>query len=109
MTSQDLIYLTDVLQLPDEIFTRGGYWFSSIEAFALTCACLTSANDEFNLYAQYNQSRSSISKIFNKVIILLDNRWSHLLHFDSNHLLSPANLKHYTDAVYETGALLQGI
>ena len=25
MTSQDLIHLMDVLQLPDEIFTRGGY------------------------------------------------------------------------------------
>ena len=109
MTSQDLIHLTDVLQLPDEIFTRGGYRFSSIEAFALTCARLASANDKFDLCARYNWSQSSISKIFNEVIILLDNHWSHLLHFDSDHLLSPANLKRYADAVYETGAPLQGV
>lgn len=109
MTADDLLYLVDVLQLPDLIYTRGGYCFSSVEAFALTCARLASPGDEFSLCARYNRSQSSISEIFNKVVITLDERWGHLLDFDSNHLLSPENLQRYSEAVFETGAPLRGV
>ena len=43
MTSQNLIHLTDMLQLPDKIFTHSGHQFNYVEVFALTCDCLTSA------------------------------------------------------------------
>ena len=109
MTGEDLLHLVDVLQLPEEIFTRSNYQFDRVEVFALACAYLASASNEFDLCARYNCSQSSISEIFNEVITFIDERWEHLLHFDSNHLLSPENLKRYSEAVYNSGALLQGV
>ena len=109
MTSQDLLRLVDTLQLPDEILTRGGYQFDRVEAFALTCARLASTGDEYDLCARYGRSQSSISEVFNEVITFLDKRWEHLFHFDSNHLLSSANLERYSKAIYESGAPLQSV
>ena len=109
MTTEELIRLVTVLQLPDEIFTRGGYRFDGIEAFALTCARLASPGDEFSLCARYNRSQSSISQIFNEVITILNDCWGHLLNFDSDHLLSPENLQRYSTAIFESGAPLQGV
>ena len=79
-----------------------------IEAFALTCTCLASTCDEFDLSTQYNQSQSSISKVVNETVALLDDYWEHLLYFDSSHL-SLTNLKYYSDTVYKSGAPLQGV
>jgi len=109
ITSQDIICLVDILQLPGEIFTHNNYWFSCVEAFTLTCARLASAGDEFDLCTWYNRSQSSISEIFNKVVTLLDEHWDHLLQFNSDHLFSPANLKCYSDTIYKCGAPLQGV
>ena len=109
MTGQDLLRLVDALQLPDEIFTRSNYRFDSVEALALTCACLASACNEFDLSARYNRSQSSISEVVNEMVALLDDDWGHLLHFNSSHLLSPTNLKYYSDTIYKSGAPLQGV
>jgi hypothetical protein len=109
MTGQDLLHVVDILQLPDEIFTCGNYRFDRVEAFAITCARLASSADEFELCTRYDRSQSSISEVFNEVITILDERWEHLLRFDANHLLSPENLKNYSDAVYESGAPLHGV
>lgn len=109
MTSQELLRLAETLDLPDEIITRGNYRFDRVEAFALTCARLASAGDELDLSTRYNRSQSSISEIFNEVVTFLDERWEHLLCFDSDHLLSPVNLKHYSDAVYKSGSPLRGV
>ena len=43
------------------------------------------------------------------MVTLLDERWEHLLQFDSNYLLSPTNLECYSDAIYKCGAPLQGV
>jgi len=102
MTSQELLHLVDTLQVPDEILTSNGYQFDGVEAFGLVCARLASAGDEYDLSTQYNRSQSSISEIFNEVITLLDKRWDHLLRFDSDHLLSPANLERYATAIYQS-------
>lgn len=109
MTSQDLLRLVDALQLPEEIFTSSGYRFDCVEAFALTCAHLASACDEFDLSVRYHRSQSSISEISNEVVTLLDERWEHLLHFDSNALLLPANLKVYSDTIHKSGAPLHSV
>lgn len=106
MTAEELLFLINVLQLPNDIYTRAGYHFDSVEVFALTCARLASPSDEFTLCTHYNWSQSSISEIFNEVITILDECWSHLLHFDSDHLLSPKNLQQYLEAVYKSGAPL---
>ena len=109
MTGQDLLRLVNVLQLPDDIFTRGGYRFDCVKAFALMCARLASASDEFDLCTRYDRCQSSISEIFNEVITLLDERWEHLLCFDSDYLLSPENLKRFSEVIYESGAPLRGV
>ena len=106
MTNKEFIHLVMVLQLPDKIFTHGGYHLDSIEAFALTCTQLTSPSDKFSLCACYNSSQSSISEIFNKLITILDKHWGYLLNFDSDHLLSPKNLQHYSTAIFESRAPL---
>jgi predicted site-specific integrase-resolvase len=74
MKGQDLLHLADILDLPDEVFTRGNYRFDHVEAFALTCARLSSANNEHDLCTQYDRSQSSISKIFNEVVVFLNER-----------------------------------
>lgn len=107
MTGNELLRLVDALELPEVISTRNSYEFSCVEALALTCARLASAGDEFDLSVRYNRSQSSISEIFNEVIVFLDEHWKHLLHFDSSHLLSPTNLERYANAIYESGAPLQ--
>ena len=68
-----------------------------------------SASNEFDLCARYNRFQSSISEIFNEVITFIDERWDHLLHFDFSHLLSPENLSRYSEAIYKSGAPLQGV
>lgn len=109
MTGRDILHLVEVLQLPDPIHTNSDFRFSRIEALALTCARLASAGNQFDLSTRYCRPQSAISEIFNEVVTFLDDHWGHLLHFDSNYLLSPANLKHYADVIYKTGAPLQGI
>lgn len=39
----------------------------------------------------------------------MDDRWSHLLEFDNDFLLSPKNLEKYAAAVYQAGAPLDGV
>jgi len=109
MTGQDLLHLVEVLQLPNPLFTKSNYRFSHVEALALVCARLASAGNQLDLSTRYCRTQSAISEIFNDVVTFLDDRWGHLLHFDSNHLLSPTNLKHYADTIYGTGAPLQGV
>ena len=106
MMGSELLCLTNALQPLEEISTQNNYKFSYVEALALTCAQLTSTSDKFNLSIQYNHSQSLISEIFNKVIIHLDERWKHLLDFDSDHLLSPTSLKCYANAIYKSRAPL---
>ena len=109
MKSQDLLHLVEVLCLPNKITTHAGHRFNHVEAFALTCARLASASDEFDLSTWYNCLQSAISQIFNEVIAFLDDRWGHLLQFDSNYLLSSGNLKRYARAIFNSGSPMQHI
>ena len=109
MTGHSLLRLVDILNLLNEISTHTQYCFNRIEALALTCTRLASASDELGLSARYNRSQSAISEIFNEVITFLDERWGHLLHFDSDQLLSPANLIRYSKAIFDSGSPMQHV
>lgn len=109
MTGRDLLHLVEILHLPNEISTPTKFCFNRVEAFALSCARLASAGDKFSLSARYNRSQSVISEIFNEVITFLDEHWGHLLHFDSDQLLSPANLKRYSEAIFDSGAPMRHV
>lgn len=97
------------LELPDIIRTRNGYVFDAVEALGLTLARFRSAADEFHLIQRFNRSQSAISEIVNWVVQFVDQRWSHLLEFDKDFLLSPENLEDYAAAVHHAGAPLNGV
>jgi len=40
----------------------------------------------------------------NCLVVFLDERWSHLLDWDKDHLLSPENLRFYANAIHNDGA-----
>ena len=109
MRSQDLLQLVEILHLPGEIVTHAGHRFNRVEAFALTCARLASAGDEFDLSARYDRSQSAISQVFNEVILFLDHKWGHLLQFDFSHLLSPTNLERYATAIFNSGSPMRHV
>ena len=83
--------------------------FTGVEALGLTLAQFCSAGDQYELSMLYNRSQSSISKIVNQVVIIVDESLKHPLAFDHAHLLSPANLKQYAQAIHHAGAPLTGI
>lgn len=97
------------LELPEFIRTNNGYIFDSVEALGLTLARFRSAGDEFHLVQQFDRSQSAISEIVNWVVQFVDDRWSHLLDFDKDSLLSPENLEKYAAAIHRAGAPLDGV
>ena len=106
VTASELLDMVETLKIPPLITTRNQYIFDSIEALALTLARFRSASDQYDLSMRFNRSQSSISEIVNWVVTHVDERWQHLLEFDYKHLLSPANLETYTQAIHRTGAPL---
>ena len=105
----ELIEMTDALEIPDSIITPNWSVFSSIKALTLTCTCFSSAGDLYQLSKEYDWSHSAISEIVNWVSTYVDITWQHLLEFDHNHLLSPHNLQRYANAIHCAGALLKGV
>ena len=101
--------MVEALEIPPLIRTRNQYIFDSVEALALTLARFRSAGDQYDLSMRFNRSQSSISEIVNWVVTHVDERWQHLLEFDYKHLLSPANLETYAQAIHRTGAPLTGV
>lgn len=99
----------DVLELPENITTASRSRFTGFEAFALTCARFRSPGDQYTLSMLYNRHQSAISEIVNWVVIFLDEKWRHLLDFDHEGLLAPANLAQYANAIYNRGAPLSGV
>lgn len=108
-TFAELEELIVALNLPASFVTSNRYHFNTLEAFALTCACFCSAGDQYNLAIIYNQSQSAISEIVNAVVTYVDVRWSFLLNFDHNHLLSQQNFDRYAKAIHWRGAPVKSI
>ena len=63
----------------------------------------------FELSRQYNRSQSSLSDLINELVQFIDKKWSHLLDFDHQHLLSPQKLEEYARAVHKAGAPLTSV
>jgi hypothetical protein len=58
---------------------------------------------------QYDRPQSAISEIVNELCKYLDDRWSHLLDFDRDGILSPEQLERYADAIHQVGAPLDSV
>ena len=99
----------DVLEIPEIFVTQSRNQYLAIEAIALLCARFAHTGDIYNLTMIYNRSQSSLSELINELCIYLDDHWKHLLDFDHDHLLSPANLAQYAAAIHEAGAPVETI
>jgi nuclease HARBI1 len=108
-TAEELVELTDVLEIPDIFVTSSRHHFPAIEALALLCARFRSSGEIHELSIKYNRAQSAISEIVKELSTYLDETWKHLLDFDHQHLLSTANLAHYARAIHQAGAPLHTI
>ncbi|KAJ7170969.1 hypothetical protein C8R46DRAFT_853779, partial [Mycena filopes] len=99
--------LAVALDIPAVFRTKSRYAFPRIEALGILLARFRSAGDMFELTTKYNRSQGAISEIVNELSEFLDERWSHLLDFDTNTLLSQERMTEYAAAVYAAGAPLK--
>lgn len=109
MSAEEIMELVQALEIPDGLSTSNRYKFTAIEALCLLIARFRFAGDIYELTTRYDRAESAISEIVNDLVIFLDNKWSHLLEFDSCGLLSPERLERYADAVYQAGAPIRTI
>ena len=109
VTADELLEMVEALDLPGYIVTPSRYVFDPVEALGLTLARFRSAGDQYELSMLYNRTQSAISEIVNFVVTYVDNRWSDLLDFDHDHLLSPTNLEKYAAAIHRAGAPMDSI
>ncbi|EIN09893.1 hypothetical protein PUNSTDRAFT_66662 [Punctularia strigosozonata HHB-11173 SS5] len=104
-TVNEIISLTQALEIPDPVITTSRHRFSAVEAFCLLCARFRSAADLHELTIKYRRSGSALSEVVNFLVIHLDDTWGHLLGLDNRALLSPCRLKQYAEATDHVGAM----
>ncbi|KAJ7619953.1 hypothetical protein DFH06DRAFT_922387, partial [Mycena polygramma] len=107
--ADELAHLAAVLDIPEIFRTRSRYAFPRVEALALLVARFKSAGDEFDLMMKYDRTQSAISELVNELTEFLDDRWHHLLDFDSDGILAPARLREYASAIHAKGAPLDSV
>ncbi|KAF7336366.1 DDE Tnp4 domain-containing protein [Mycena venus] len=107
--ADELIHLAAAMDIPEIFRTRNRCAFPRVEALALLLARFKSAGDEFDLTMRYARSQAAISELVNELSMFLDERWGHLLDFDTNGLLSPARMQEYADAIHAKGAPLDSV
>jgi hypothetical protein len=95
--------------IPETIQTESRSVFTRVEALCILLARFRSAGDLFELSMKYNRSNSAISEIINELTVFLDDKWSHLLEFDTNGLLTRSRTQIYADAIYAAGSPLRYI
>ncbi|KAJ7764156.1 hypothetical protein DFH07DRAFT_704135, partial [Mycena maculata] len=103
----EIVDLASALDIPDPFVTDARYRFSAVEALCLLLARYKSAGDLYDLTMLYDRSQSAISQVVNELTMWLDQRWEHLLDFDTDGVLSPDNLAMYAAAIYAAGAPLR--
>ncbi|KAJ6493877.1 hypothetical protein DFH09DRAFT_871267, partial [Mycena vulgaris] len=107
--ADEIADLAALMDIPAPFRTRGRYAFSPVEALGLLLARFRSAGDMYEVSMKYNRSQSAISELVNELSEYLDERWSHLLDFDTNGILSPEHMKQYGRAIYNAGAPLRTV
>ncbi|KAJ7639851.1 hypothetical protein DFH06DRAFT_908597, partial [Mycena polygramma] len=104
-----LAHLAAVLDIPEIFRTVSGYAFPRIEALALLLARFKTAGDQFELTMKYNRSQGAISELVNELCAYLDERWQHLLDFDTDGILAPGRMREYAAAIHAKGAPLDSV
>jgi hypothetical protein len=107
--ADELCDLAIILDIPDPFITHSRFRFTALEALCILLARFKSAGDQYDLQKDYCRAQSAISEVVNELCGYLNGRWSHLLGFDSEHLLSRRNLACYARAAYRRGAPVRTI
>ncbi|KAF7331266.1 DDE Tnp4 domain-containing protein [Mycena kentingensis (nom. inval.)] len=101
--ADEIADLATAMQIPERVVTQNGCSFTRIEALGLLLARFRSDADLLELTTRYDRSVGAISQVVNELAIFLDEKWSHLLEFDTNGVLSPDSLQEYGDALEASG------
>lgn len=109
ISAEEVMELIQALEIPDGWTTLSHYKFTAVKVLCLLIAHFWCANDIYELTTHYDHTKSAISEIINELVIFLNNKWSHLLEFDSDGLLAPEWLERYVDAIYQAGAPIRSI
>lgn len=104
MSASEIVALADAMQIPEVLSTTSRFKFTAIEALCLLLACFRSSGDIYELTSRHNRTESAISEVVNELTVFIDQKWSHLLAFDSDGLLSRQQLEQYADAIHRAGA-----
>ncbi|KAJ7469536.1 hypothetical protein FB451DRAFT_1038642, partial [Mycena latifolia] len=107
--ADELTDLAVLMDIPSLFWTDNHCVFPRIEALCLFIARFRSAGDLHELAMKYNRSQSAISQVVNELSQYLDDRWKHLLDFDTDGVLAPAQMQQYATAIHAAGAPLDSI
>jgi hypothetical protein len=107
--ADEILELVDAMDIPPKFVTVGRYSFEAIEILCLLLARFRSAGDLYELTAKYDRSASAISEGVNELVLYLDDKWSFLLDFDKDGVMSPPRLASYAAAIHAAGAPLKSI
>ena len=72
-TAQELVILSEVLELPNPLITKLHYHASALESLALLCTYLCSPDTQWMLVNNYSQTQSAVSAIINKTASFINN------------------------------------
>jgi hypothetical protein len=103
-TADELHLLARVLDLPNPLITATGYRTSTLECIRLLCARLRSPEDQWSLSTKYARPQCAISEITNETAAHINTRWSHLLSWDRDGVMSPEALQRYAHALEDFNA-----
>lgn len=100
----EILELSQAMEIPDPFKTREGYLFSSIEALYILLYRFCMDADIHDITSHFDRSSCAVSMVVNDLLLFLDGTWSHLLRFDSDRLLSHQKICAYAAVIHATGA-----
>ena len=102
----DIPRMCNAFHLEDEMKTYNRVRFSAIEGFCLLCRRLAFPCRYFDLIPKFGRPKSVLCVIFNHMLILLYDRFFHLLNSFNQNWLSRENLKQFCQKIHSKGAPL---
>ena len=96
--------LVESLNIPDQIKVQEGYTCKGLEALCIALRRLSYPGRWADLQPLFGRSSSSLCAIFLHIVEYLNNTHQNVINFDANRI--GYNLQHFSQAIYEAGALL---
>ncbi|VDC02477.1 unnamed protein product [Peniophora sp. CBMAI 1063] len=103
-TVDQLVDLTEALDIQEPIYTENSHKSKPLEAVALLYTCYCHSGDLYDFIEKYDHSASLLSQMIIDVVKYLDEWWKHLLNFDHQFILSLAKMAEYAEAIRNRGS-----